>query len=58
MIDPHKHETPVVLDLTAALPGHVYYLRNTVIIQGVPNAAGFALPSRALVRVLHVKVSA
>jgi hypothetical protein len=58
LIDEEKHETPVLLDLSAAAAGNVYYLTNTVVVQGLPNSAGFTMPNRTLVRVLHVKVSA
>jgi len=55
LIDDASKQTLVIVDTSEAAVGDVYYLENTVSVEGIA-AGGFTMPTRTLKRVLHVKV--
>ncbi|MGE0699272.1 MAG: hypothetical protein AB7O57_09280 [Hyphomicrobiaceae bacterium] len=58
LIDENSKHTLCILDTGEAEAGDVYWITNTVTVEGVAAAGGFTMPTRTLNRLIAVKVVA
>lgn len=56
-IDQDRLHTIVVLDLSAAASGDIYYITNTLTVEGV-QSGGFTIPDRTIKRVIGIRAIA
>lgn len=56
LIDKEHNHTLAILNTSGNAENDVLWIVNTVVIEGIPDASGFTMPDRTLLRKIDVKV--